>query len=76
MISNNASDRLFSKELGKAIWALDLPYEEKRRLQDLIEVAQHEAWRIGAEAFGANPTWWGDPLQLREDASKQTVQQA
>lgn len=45
---------------------IDLSWATRIQLADLVDAAETEAWRDGAESFGANPDWWPGPIVVRD----------
>lgn len=65
-ISNAKSRTIRSRLYREIIDNIDLPWATRIRLADLVDAAETEAWRDGAETFGANPDWWDGPVVVRD----------
>ena len=67
MKNSNAKSRAIRNRLYREIMNnIDLPWATRIQLADLVDAAETEAWRDGAESFGANPDWWDGPIVVRD----------
>lgn len=76
MNNSNAKSRTIRNRLYREIMNnIDLPWATRIQLADLVDAAETEAWRDGAESFGANPDWWPGPIVVR-DRVKEAAKEA
>lgn len=71
MMNSNAKSRTIRNRLCQEIMNnIDLPWATRIQLLDLVDAAETEAWRDGAESFGANPGWWDGPVVVRDNRGR------
>lgn len=77
MKNSNAKSRAIRNRLYREIMNnIDLPWATRIQLMDLVNAAETEAWRDGAESFGANPDWWDGPIVVRDRAQEAAAEAA
>lgn len=77
MNNSNAKSRTIRNRLYREIINnIDLSWATRMQLADLVTAAETEAWRDGAESFGANPDWWDGPIVVRDRAQEAAAEAA